>query len=258
MLAIGNQTGTLRDEQDAPQSPAGAAVSVLCPERIQMMPLPRHDPAELIAKLRLAALPNAVGSARRFVRQQLPLWRLDDFVDDVALVVSELTSNSVKATGTETVPKSYPDLYDAFLVTVILRLRLTSTDLYAEVWDASNEPPVLARPTALAESGRGLVLVDEFGDEWGYYPSQLGGKVTWTRFQVKPQQTPYLAAQPVQRDVTGHFRIADPSVRRALDVLADLSGAGRGRPGHAPYRPDPTQAPYCPDPTQAERQDDVG
>jgi hypothetical protein len=30
-----------------------------------------------------------------------------------------------------------------FLATVILRLPLTSTDLYTEIWDASDEPPML-------------------------------------------------------------------------------------------------------------------
>jgi anti-sigma regulatory factor (Ser/Thr protein kinase) len=77
-------------------------VSVLSTERAMSMPLPHHELAEQIAELRLAALPNAVGSARRFVQHQLSVWRLDDLIEDVALVVSELASNSVKATGPPT------------------------------------------------------------------------------------------------------------------------------------------------------------
>jgi anti-sigma regulatory factor (Ser/Thr protein kinase) len=172
------------------------------------MPLPQHEPTEQIAKLRLAALPNAVGSARRFVQHQLSVWSLDYLVEDVALVVSELASNSVNATGPLSVPDSYTQLYDAFLSTVILRLRLTSIDLYAEIWDASDELPILTEPATDEENGRGLVLVAEFSDAWGYYPSKIGGKVTWSRWQIKPHETHHSASPVVRRDSAGHFRVA--------------------------------------------------
>ena len=181
-------------------------MTVLPTERTISMPLPHHDPAEQIAKLRLAALRNAVPSARRFVRNQLPCWRLDDLVDDVALVVSELTSNAVKATGPRSVPASYADLHDAFLVTVILRLRLTLTDLYAELWDASDDLPVPADPSMFDEGGRGLVPLAECSDQWGYYPSQIGGKVTWSRWQVKPQEAHTWAHRPYSGMPPGIFR----------------------------------------------------
>jgi hypothetical protein len=211
-------------------------VSVLSLERTTIMPLPLHDPAEQIATLRLAALPNAVSSARRVVQQQLPRWWLDELVDDVALVVSELTSNSVKATGPLTVMESYADLYDAFLATLMLRLRLTSTDLYVEVWDASDEPPVMADPAMFDEGGRGLIVVAEYSDEWGYYPSQIGGKVTWCRIQIKLREMQHPPSAAVQRDSAGHFRIADPHMRRALDALAELGDEQLRRQGHTSDR----------------------
>lgn len=181
-------------------------MSVFTTEPAMTIPIrpPRHEYPEQTAELRLVALPNAVATARRFVRHQLCAWRLDDLVENVELVVSELAGNSAKFTGLPKVPNSYVQLYDVCLAMMIVRLRLGPTDLYAEIWDSSDEPPVVAAPADNAESGRGLMIVANLSDEWAYYPSIRGGKVTWSRWRIKPQYTHRSVAHALQRDAVGH------------------------------------------------------
>jgi anti-sigma regulatory factor (Ser/Thr protein kinase) len=145
---------------------------------------PPPSAADPIAELRLAALPSAVSNARRFARHQLRVWGLDELVPDVAILVSELVTNSTEATGTTTSPTSYTQLYDQRLATVLLRLRITNGDLYIEVWDTSTAPPVRGAADALDEHGRGLQLVAALSEEWNWYPSRIGGKITWCRVRA--------------------------------------------------------------------------
>ncbi|WP_157964028.1 ATP-binding protein [Actinocorallia populi] len=116
--------------------------------------------------MRFAASPASVGSARRLVRARLPSWGLEDLVDACALVVSECATNSVRATE--------GDGESAF---VVVRLRLTPTQLFAEIDDASPAPPVTRRAGEDAEDGRGLFLVAEYADQWGWYPTTGGKRV---------------------------------------------------------------------------------
>jgi len=37
----------------------------------------------------------------------------------------------------------------------------------------------LRNAEALAENGRGLILVDALSERWGYFPAHGGGKVVW-------------------------------------------------------------------------------
>ncbi len=48
------------------------------------------------------------------------------------------------------------------------------------VWDGSSEMPVRQDVNADSESGRGLLLVESLGRDWGSY-SRADGKVVWAR-----------------------------------------------------------------------------
>ncbi len=120
------------------------------------------------SRLRLAALPNAVGSARRHTRDLLPRWDLAALTDTAELVVSELVTNAVKAVGA-TRP----------LTTVELRLVPTRASVFIEVWDPNPAPPTLKEPSWDAESGRGLPLVDALSARWNVAYPRRGGKVVW-------------------------------------------------------------------------------
>jgi hypothetical protein len=104
---------------------------------------------------------------------------------DVELIVSELVTNSIAATGTFETPASYVALHDRPLNTVVIRLRVSTTGLYAEVWDSATAPPVLVQADGLDEGGRGLALVEALSANWGYYyPSGAPGKITWAQLEI--------------------------------------------------------------------------
>lgn len=137
-------------------------------------------------ELKLAALPNAVGVARQFALSLLRKWDLEELSDGCVLVVSELLTNAIKATGKLTVPASYTELHADTPATIALRLVRTARFLVLEVWDSCGDAPKATDPTEADENGRGLVLVAAFTDKWDHYPS-AGGKVVWGRFPIPAQ-----------------------------------------------------------------------
>jgi anti-sigma regulatory factor (Ser/Thr protein kinase) len=137
-----------------------------------------------VRELTLAALPTAVAWARVFARAELRRWRLDDLADTVVLLVSELITNAVKATGPAVTPECYVELHDLELNTIRVRLCRTSAALIIQVWDADPVLPQLVRAGPDAESGRGLAVVSELSESWGSYPLGINGKVVWCRIST--------------------------------------------------------------------------
>ncbi|ARZ68704.1 regulator [Streptomyces albireticuli] len=123
---------------------------------------------------------EAVRTARRFTRSTLQQWDLPGLFDDVALVVSELVTNSMRYAlpadpiGTAGEPP------------VRLHLMRWTSRLVCAVRDPSEESPVAGEADAGAECGRGLFLVESFSDTWGWHPlaGALRGKVVWALFRV--------------------------------------------------------------------------
>lgn len=128
--------------------------------------------------LELGAYQNAAGSARGHARNVLAEWRLDDLREAVTLVVSELITNSVHATGAARWAAGLPPV----------RLWLLAGagsagagEVLVLVWDAVREIPTLGVAGALDESGRGLGIVHTLsGGQWDTWlpPAPYGGKVT--------------------------------------------------------------------------------
>jgi anti-sigma regulatory factor (Ser/Thr protein kinase) len=123
-----------------------------------------------------AALPSAAGAARREAVQTLKDWGLLELIDTAELLVSEIVSNAVKATGLLVERPTYAELLD--LQTVILRLRLDRVSLQILVWDGDPTPPVRKDVDELSEGGRGLYLVEVLSARWGHYRSGRG-KIVW-------------------------------------------------------------------------------
>jgi hypothetical protein len=92
----------------------------------------------------IAALPSATPRARLHARTIAREWGLGELADTIELVVSELVTNSIKA---------------------------------------SLENSGLPEPTQASlddESGRGLMLVDTLAERWGWdLPGSGRGKVVW-------------------------------------------------------------------------------
>ncbi len=117
----------------------------------------------------LGALPTAPRLARGFTGVVLIQWGLPGLTEVAELLVTELTSNVVRAsTGSDGSPR-----YDAAgrLPLVWVRLLSDRTRLLLEVWD--NLPETLGAPVQrhaepADESGRGLEMVDTLSEQWGW------------------------------------------------------------------------------------------
>ncbi|MFK4065055.1 ATP-binding protein [Streptomyces sp. NPDC029674] len=167
--------------------------------------LPPIDPSAVsdAASVALPARYEAVGSARKFTRNTLGQWDLDERFDDIALVVSELVTNALRHALPADTPRETRDLIDPCdprgphdprgprspeEPPVRLHLMRWATRLVCAVRDPSDDSPV-TRDTDddfSAESGRGLFLVDSFSDSWGWHPlaGALRGKVVWALFRL--------------------------------------------------------------------------
>jgi len=119
----------------------------------------------LETRLELSPFPSAVPCARIHARLVLLEWSLSHLADDAELIVSELTTNAIRATG-------HP---------IALFLTVDRHVLLIEVWDTQREA-LRPEPHAIdAESGRGLELVSILSDRWGVRYPETGGKVVWAR-----------------------------------------------------------------------------
>ncbi|WP_063749725.1 ATP-binding protein [Streptomyces xylophagus] len=142
-----------------------------------------HPIPLLAASLRLTAIPTAVGHSRMFVRHTLKRWNLEEQEEPAALVMSELVTNAIKASGI-TDPNPEPWQIKADHV-VGVQLQVVHGKFFVEVWDRTPETPVRQNPDFNATSGRGLLLVDALAEKWDIYRPHVGGKVVWAQLLVE-------------------------------------------------------------------------
>ncbi|MFE9607792.1 ATP-binding protein [Streptomyces sp. NPDC006012] len=146
--------------------------------------LPPLDPAAVSSAASCALPPRyeAVREARRFTRGTLDQWDVGDRFDDICLVVSELVTNALRHTLPGD-PGTDPS------AAVRLHLMRWTERLVCAVRDPSHETPVPhTSEDYVAESGRGLFLIESFSDSWGWHPlaGTLSGKVVWAMFRLPP------------------------------------------------------------------------
>jgi Histidine kinase-like ATPase domain len=129
--------------------------------------------------LELRALPVSVRSARLHARTTLGEWQLGAFAETVELLVSEITTNAVRASASSArQPRGKGPAARALPV----RFWLTSDrhHVLIQVWDGDNRQPQPQNPGPDAECGRGLLLVETLSTQWGCYtPDGQGGKIVW-------------------------------------------------------------------------------
>lgn len=119
--------------------------------------------------------PGSLESIRRFVRDTISDWGLTAFADDMTTVVGELTANAVRhaLTGhSETNSKAW------------LGIVRTGGAVVCTVVDPSPTPPRRQDPDQLAETGRGLLIVDALTSQWGYSEPDSNGKTVWARIAI--------------------------------------------------------------------------
>ena len=127
----------------------------------------------------LRALPASVRSARLHARRVLREWRLEAFAETVELLVSELTTNAVRASAMIAGP-----LRQAGQARRAARVRFWLTSdrhsVLIQVWDVDHHHPVRQDVGPDAEAGRGLLLIEALSTQWGFYvPDGRDGKIVW-------------------------------------------------------------------------------
>lgn len=123
--------------------------------------------------------PRTAAIGRKLVRDALAVWHLNGLADPAALIISELIANAVRHTPCRSIR--------------LLVRRPSTTRVRVGVVDrAPSRLPVLGSVHAVGESGRGLLLVEELADRWGYDLRGSGrrpwGKEVWAEFRTGADQ----------------------------------------------------------------------
>ncbi|MET9377112.1 ATP-binding protein [Streptomyces sp. NPDC003035] len=131
-------------------------------------------PAELQASYRMGFTvgEHSAGHMRRILRMFLTRWDLAHLTDAAELALTELVANVVRH-----VPGRR---------CTVLILREPHA-LRVEVTDTTPGPLYAKAADPLAETGRGLTLVEAVTDRWGVEPS-ADGKTVW--FECNSQNAP--------------------------------------------------------------------
>jgi anti-sigma regulatory factor (Ser/Thr protein kinase) len=117
----------------------------------------------------------SVAGTRDFARATVQRWGLAGRCDDITLVVSELLANALRHTLPR--PGGWP-------IRLGLLQAWQGSALLCAVADPSPAAQVPGAPGELAETGRGLHVVEELSDRWGYTTPGHRGKVVWATFHA--------------------------------------------------------------------------
>ncbi|GAA2639452.1 ATP-binding protein [Actinomadura fulvescens] len=116
----------------------------------------------------LKPVPEAIKSARDHVGMIASALHMDDFIP--RLIVSELAANAWR--------HAKPDDH------IIVRAYPLHGRLVVEVWDQSDEMPVIQHPDVTQEDGRGLMILSQLVFRWGTRPVAEGGKIVFAEIAV--------------------------------------------------------------------------
>ncbi|SEF86647.1 Anti-sigma regulatory factor (Ser/Thr protein kinase) [Thermomonospora echinospora] len=127
---------------------------------------------QTVALIRPAADDRAPGKVREWAKETLARWGLPALADDLNTVLTELVTNAWQAGAGDLLVLLEP-CQDRGLVDVA-------------VWDDAPGVPVRREPDFVAESGRGLHLVEALTTAWGVEPDPGGGpgKTVWASLRV--------------------------------------------------------------------------
>jgi len=168
------------------------------------------DPWPLRSSLEFGALPTAPFCACLHVKHVLWEWGLNSLVESAELLVSELVTNAVNATGQpgQTVSVNLAGAGDAAWVLI-------------EVWDADPQPPGPREPGE-AGTGDGVLLVAALSARWDWYPTQdPAGKVVWCELD-SASPAPADLAPPLPRRVPRARPEPQAEIVTDLDLLRRL------------------------------------
>jgi anti-sigma regulatory factor (Ser/Thr protein kinase) len=136
-------------------------------------------------EMRFSSTPRGARLARRLAGQRLDAWGIPYDCDThhaLTLIVAELAANAVRhgrVSGRD----------------FRLALACDATTVRIEVTDTRTEGvPVVATPTDLRDTGRGLLLVEQLADRWDWHPRRGGpGKTVWAEYVLPAAGRPAAA-----------------------------------------------------------------
>lgn len=135
----------------------------------------------------LAVHPIAPSLARRLVERVLAKWDMRELEIIATLVMTELVTNAVNEMGGDMSTFTHEGETSANPRCIRAGLYRARDAVVIEVWDASCTPPRLTSASVDDEGGRGLRIIDEVADAWGYRWVAPGGKVVWARLRIDSQ-----------------------------------------------------------------------
>jgi anti-sigma regulatory factor (Ser/Thr protein kinase) len=184
------------------------------------------DMPSLSSSLTLAAVPTAVKLSRAFAAVTLRSWGLGRMTEEAELVISEIATNAVKATGITDAEPGWSERAD--LAVIRVRIAWLQTRLLLEVWDSDQEPPKPEDAGPDAENGRGLTIIEALCARWDYALTAHGGKVVWAELAIPPLPVTdaglaiRIPARPAPvRPAVNHDL---PTLRRVYQGLKNLQG----------------------------------
>jgi anti-sigma regulatory factor (Ser/Thr protein kinase) len=139
-----------------------------------MTPGPRLNTATTESRS-FPADPGSVKAARDFAVAALRGWGMRELADEVCLVVSELVTNALHHAPPI---HAVPDPEGPIRLSLIRR----GDEIICAVRDCGSDVPFRKNPQDVAETGRGLLLVESFSRAWGWTPLRGSGKVVWALF----------------------------------------------------------------------------
>jgi hypothetical protein len=169
------------------------------------------NPWPLRSSLELGALPTAASCACLHVKHVLWEWGLIALVESAELLVSELVTNAVNATG-----------QPGQTVSVNLAGTGTGTRVLIEVWDADPQPPGPREPGEGGTSD-GVLLVAALSARWDWYPTQDPvGKVVWCELDTASPAPAADLAPPLPRRIPRARPKPQAEIVTDLDLLRRL------------------------------------
>ncbi|MFE3599330.1 ATP-binding protein [Streptomyces sp. NPDC059142] len=170
------------------------------------------------------AEPREVAGLRRVLRMHMEFWGLSEVIAPAQICVSEMVTNVIRHVGEGT-----PTMLAVSMRGTHVRLELRDPDTRAF--------PALLAPGDDAESGRGMLLVDELADRWGVV-LRPNAKIVWCELSTtltspsghtggprvtrsEALLTSYAAKRPLGDEVGSPLSVA-VAEEVAIDVIADL------------------------------------
>jgi hypothetical protein len=131
--------------------------------------------------LELQARPASVPHVREHARAVLHRWHVTDLADTVELLVSEIATNAIRASGPARRPGHRDRPVPARRSPVIRLWLMSDTDhVMVQIWDANQRQPVRRHADRDAEAGRGLLIIEALSSQWGSYAIHgVDGKFVW-------------------------------------------------------------------------------